>query len=190
MSIQDRQWSQLVRIHQGIESGQLRHGEVAALRSGQQQTRDVVEAARADGTVDGAERSLIGQLQNLTSADIFEAKHNGAVQPGLKHGAHRVEAREYHQAQRIARGLDKGELSQHEARMLMAQQRDIFRAEAMARADGVVSPAERARLEQLQDNASLSIRWARHNGAPTPHPTPHPAPQYVPWVAGGRVADE
>ncbi|WP_077033658.1 hypothetical protein [Pelomonas sp. KK5] len=75
----------------------------------------------------------------------------------------RVDQREANQQARIDQGVASGELTHKETRHLEKQQAKIHRAEVHAKADGYVSPAERARLAKMQNKASHSIEKAKTN---------------------------
>ena len=78
--------------------------------------------------------------------------------------AHGVDARQANQHERIRHGVAQGDLTRHEAAVLSAQQRRIAHTEArMRRDDGVLGPAERARLATLQHRASVAIGRQRHD---------------------------
>jgi hypothetical protein len=81
----------------------------------------------------------------------------------------RVDARQARQRHRIAQGVADGSLTVHEARGLRAQQRHIARVEHHARADGVVTPAERRHLHGLQDRASRHIAAQKRDALVRPH---------------------
>lgn len=173
MMIDYRQWNQARRIQHGIDNGQLTEREASALKSGQQKIAGVVSEARADGCVDAGERAAIKQLQDQASRDIYQLKHNDERQPGAPKipgsptsptDTRRVDARQARQADRIEAGLAKGDLTQHEARRLVAQQQGIHRFEAAALADGSLNNSERMQLERMQNDASMAIWLARHNG--------------------------
>ena len=74
--ITHRQHHQQKRIGQGIASGELKAGEVRKLENEQKEIQQDKRAARADGTVTGAERKEIWQEQNKASRHIYRAKHN------------------------------------------------------------------------------------------------------------------
>jgi hypothetical protein len=65
--------------------------------------------------------------------------------------------REYYQQQRIQQGLDSGALTQGEARYLEKEQARIQATEDRMRADGRLSPWERQRLRQMQNQANRDI---------------------------------
>ena len=75
----------------------------------------------------------------------------------------RHDARQGLQRGRINQGVRSGELTHKEAAGLRAQQRHIRRAERRAEADGVVTDAEKAKLERKQDRASDQIYKQMHD---------------------------
>ena len=83
---------------------------------------------------------------------------------GAHPAAPRIDRRQAAQHSRIQQGVRHGELSRAEVQRLRAGQRHVRRAERIARADRVVTPRERARLERLQDRQSRRIARLRHNG--------------------------
>ncbi|MEP7229450.1 MAG: hypothetical protein ABI691_04315 [Ginsengibacter sp.] len=64
---------------------------------------------------------------------------------------------------RIKQGVKSGELTRAETRNLANQQRDIHQDKKEARADGVVSPAERRHIKKDERKASRSIYRKKHN---------------------------
>lgn len=75
-----------------------------------------------------------------------------------------INGREASQRVRIHHGRASGEITRTEARHLNRQQRRIHRSERWAKADGHVSPREKARITRKQNRASRNIRRAGHNG--------------------------
>lgn len=69
----------------------------------------------------------------------------------------RATARQGAQQSRIAEGVQSGDLSRKEAAGLEMQQRNIKRTKRQAKADGVVSPAERREIHRKQNRASRNI---------------------------------
>ena len=78
-------------------------------------------------------------------------------------GTRRIDRREVRQGARIDNGVQSGRLTVRETARLDAGQRHIERMEARAKADGVVGPAERARLRQAQRHESRTIHRLKHN---------------------------
>ena len=75
----------------------------------------------------------------------------------------RVERREARQHARIRQGVKSGELTKGEAANLRHGQRHVARMERRAKADGVVTPAERARLNHAQNVQSKKIYREKHD---------------------------
>ena len=77
----------------------------------------------------------------------------------------RINQRQAHQQQRIARGVASGQLNAREAARLERQEARIAAYEARSRADGGgLSARERARIEHMQDRESRHIYRQRHDG--------------------------
>ena len=78
-----------------------------------------------------------------------------------------VDQREAYQQQRIQRGIDSGALTPGETRYLEREQTRIQAAEQRMEADGHLSPWERQRLRQMQNQASRDIYRLEHNNRTT-----------------------
>lgn len=78
-------------------------------------------------------------------------------------GTPAVDARQSWQAHRIYNGIANGSLSYGEARSLARGQAHVARLERIAKADGYVSPWERARLHVAQNVQSARIWIKKHN---------------------------
>ena len=74
-----------------------------------------------------------------------------------------VDKREDIQKERIKDGVKSGELNKAETKRLVKNQRHIKRTETKAKADGVVTSAERAKLDRKQDKASKRITKQKHD---------------------------
>ena len=73
-------------------------------------------------------------------------------------------ARQHLQAARIAEGVAAGEFTARETMRLMTEQAVIAGTKrAMIADDGRLGPAERARLDRMQDRASRDIRRQKHD---------------------------
>ena len=75
----------------------------------------------------------------------------------------RVTKRQLKQQARIEQGVKSGELTAGETKRLEMQQGKIQRDKAKAKADGVVTPAERAKLAREQNRANRKIYRLKHN---------------------------
>jgi len=75
----------------------------------------------------------------------------------------RIDRREARQSARIHQGVKSGELTPGEAARLRAGERHIDRMETRAKADGKVTPQERARITRAQNRESHRIYRYKHN---------------------------
>ncbi|MEO0897235.1 MAG: hypothetical protein AAFY71_12595 [Bacteroidota bacterium] len=69
----------------------------------------------------------------------------------------KVTGRQIHQTKRIKQGVRSGELTKKETVRLSAQQARIHATKRRAKADGVVTPAERATIRRKQKRANKNI---------------------------------
>ena len=74
-----------------------------------------------------------------------------------------VGRRQIRQHERIRQGVNSGELTRRETRMLMHEQHRVQKAKIRALDDGRVTPNERLRIEKKQDTASRNIYRLKHN---------------------------
>lgn len=75
----------------------------------------------------------------------------------------RVDRRQAKQQNRIDQGIRSGSLTKREVNRLQNQQNRIERFESKAKADGVVTRNERARLTRKQNTASRAIYRKKNN---------------------------
>jgi hypothetical protein len=74
-----------------------------------------------------------------------------------------IDRRQDYQQNRIERGIQDGQITRSEAYRLEQGERAIDRAQARARADGVITPEERARIDRMTDRESREIYRDSHN---------------------------
>ena len=79
----------------------------------------------------------------------------------------RVDQREADQQARIQQGVQSGQLTSREATHLEKGQAHVQTMEDQAKADGKVTPKERARLTRAQDKQSRKIYHRKHNARTT-----------------------
>jgi hypothetical protein len=75
----------------------------------------------------------------------------------------RVDQRQANQEQRIDQGVASGSLTRREANRLERGQQHVENMESRAKADGVVTKGERARLHQAQNVESRRIAAQKHD---------------------------
>jgi hypothetical protein len=74
-----------------------------------------------------------------------------------------LDRREHNQRERIEQGVRSGELTRPETRRLVAGQRALRLDERAAKADGIVTARERARLQHEADVQSRRIYRQKHD---------------------------
>src|SRR4051812_6973863 len=74
-----------------------------------------------------------------------------------------IDTRQARQEQRIERGMARGEITRHEGRRLIQEQREIARVKARAAADGRITRTEMRELTAMLDQADVQIRQVRHD---------------------------
>jgi hypothetical protein len=94
---------------------------------------------------------------------LFSAAAIGASTAAMAGPPRHVNAREYHQQQRIFHGVRSDELTRREFGRLEAQQAGIRAYERRARSDGNLSFHERRRLDNMLDRSSRSIYRQTHD---------------------------
>lgn len=81
--------------------------------------------------------------------------------------AGRIHNRQERQAKRIQKGVQSGELTNHEQKKLAREERRIQREKKEARSDGVMTGQERRKIERMQDKASADIYRMKHDDGAT-----------------------
>jgi len=74
-----------------------------------------------------------------------------------------VDKRQHRQQQRIIRGVKSGELTARETRRLVHAERHVAREERRYKADGRLTPRERADLHRDLTRSSRQIRRQKHD---------------------------
>jgi hypothetical protein len=75
----------------------------------------------------------------------------------------RATHRQVNQQARISHGVRNGELTGREAVGLQVQQVHVHRTKKRAKADGVVTPAERRKINRKQKRANKNIAVQKHD---------------------------
>jgi hypothetical protein len=74
-----------------------------------------------------------------------------------------INERQERQQARIAKGVNNGQLTARETEHLEAREAKIQHDKRMAKADGKVTPAERAKLEREENRTSKAIYRQKHD---------------------------
>lgn len=165
-SIQDRKENQQDRIANGVKSGQLTAGETTNLEKKEsnlnQEERDMRKLD--NGKLTGADKATLNQQQNQLSHQIYQDKHNAAVQN--TNPKSEVGKRAENQQDRIAQGVKSGQLTAGEAAHLENNEAKVNREVRNDRAanGGKLTPQERKQVNQQQNKMSRQIYRDKHNG--------------------------
>jgi hypothetical protein len=164
-TIQQRKENQQDRIGQGVQSGQLTAGETKNLETKEAGLNKEERTMRSedDGHLTSADRTKLNNQQNHVSNQIYDDKHNGAVQ---NNGAGEIGQRKENQQDRIAQGVKSGQLTPGETAKLEKQQQGINRETAGMREanGGKLTAADKRAVNQQQNRASRNIYNKKHNG--------------------------
>ena len=163
--LDQREAREQTRIDAGVRDGSLTTTEAQRLQDRQQRLTDAEARAKADGVVGPTERARLNRQADRQSGAIRRERHDGAgtvadtgpTAPG-------VHQRDRNEQARIQAGRRDGSLTGGEYARLERGERRIHGAELRARADGVVTPAERGHVRHMQNHQSAAIHRARHNG--------------------------
>jgi hypothetical protein len=163
--IQQRKDNQQDRIANGVQDGQLTSGETKNLETKEGDLNQEEHTMRQDddGHLTAADRAKINNQQNHLSNQIYDDKHNAAVQ---HNGPGEIGQREQNQQDRIAQGVRSGQLTAGETAKLENQQQGIHRETAADRQanGGQLTGADRRAINQSQNRASRNIYNKKHNG--------------------------
>ena len=95
----------------------------------------------------------------LTAVALLTLAHSASAQtatPGIN-------ARQHNEQARIRQGVRSGELTRPEAARLRTREADIREDKREAKADGVVTPAERHEIRKDENQASRAIYRQKHD---------------------------
>jgi hypothetical protein len=165
-TIQERKENQQDRIGQGVQNGQLTAGEAANLEKKEasinQEERDMRKLD--DGKLTNADKKTLTQQQNQMSKQIYQDKHNSAVQN--TDPKNEVGKRAENQQDRIAQGIQSGQLTAGEAAHLENNEAKINKEVRNDRAanGGKLTPQERKQVNRQQNRMSRQIYRDKHNG--------------------------
>jgi hypothetical protein len=164
--INQRKENQQDRIANGVASGQLTAGETANLEKKESSLNKEEKLMRSEdnGKLTGADRKVLNQQQNQLSKQIYQDKHNAAVQNTTPKSE--VGKRAENQQDRIAQGIKSGQLTAGEASNLERKEAGINREVRNDRAanGGTLTPQERAQVNRQQNHLSNQIYNKKHNG--------------------------
>jgi hypothetical protein len=164
-SIQDRKENQQDRIANGVQSGQLDASEARTLEKRESELNHEEKDMRSldNGKLNAADKATLNQQQNQLSKEISDDKHNSPVQNTDPKSE--VGKRAENQQDRIAQGVQSGQLTAGEAAHLENNEAKVNREVQTDRAanGGKLTPQEKARVNQQQNRMSRQIYRDKHN---------------------------
>jgi hypothetical protein len=165
-TINQRKENQQDRIANGVTSGQLTAGETGNLERKESNLNKEENLMRSEdsGKLTGADRRVLNQQQNQLSHQIYQDKHNAAVQNTNPRSE--VGKRAENQQDRIGQGIKSGQLTAGEASNLEHKEAGINREVRNDRAanGGKLTQQERAQVNRQQNRVSNQIYNKKHNG--------------------------
>ncbi len=175
-----RQENQQDRIAQGVKSGQLTKDEAKGLEKTEKDIRQEERQDKSDGVMTKDERKDLHQDLNAASKSIYQEKHDAETRPGVTPAPATssgvkdpgVNARQENQQDRIAQGVKSGQLTPHEAQVLQNKEQRLSRMEQRLKADGTLSPEDRARMQSRLNALSADIARQKHDAQTVPTTTP------------------
>jgi hypothetical protein len=162
--VNQRADNQQERIANGVKDGELTPSEVSNLEHKESQINTEEQHMKnADhGQLTAADRAKLQQQQNQASQQIYKDAHNSTTQhEGVGTIGHRAE----NQQDRIAQGLQSGQLTGGEAGNLENQEAAINREAQKDRAanGGDLTAQEKAKVNRQQNHLSKEIYKDKHN---------------------------
>jgi len=164
-TINQRKENQQDRVGQGIQSGQLTAGEASNLETKESNLNKEERLMRSEdnGKLTSADRKALTQQQNQLSNQIYKDKHNSAVQN--TDPASKVGERAENQQDRIAQGVNSGQLTAGEAAKLEKGEAGINREVSADRKanGGTLTQTQKEQFNKQQNKTSARIYKAKHN---------------------------
>jgi hypothetical protein len=167
--IQQRMQNQEQRIDQGVKSGALTPKETGRLEAEQAKIRQTEQRMKSDGQLTPNERQKLNNMQDRSSQQIYNQKHDaqtanvGQGGAGVNVNDPNIQQRMQNQERRIQQGVNSGALTPKEAGKLEAREAKIKQDEARMKSDGQLSAKERKKLNKELDNASDRIYKQKHD---------------------------
>ena len=167
--IKAREENQQDRIGNGIASGQLTAGEAAKLETKESNINKQIAKDRLanGGNLTNKEKAQVNSQQNNLSKQIYNDKHNAATQ---KYGNNEVDKRRENQQDRIANGVQSGQLTAGETAKLESQESQINKEVQTDRKanGGNLTNKQKAQVNKQLNRESARIYNKKHNAAQGP----------------------
>ncbi|HME33720.1 MAG TPA: hypothetical protein VKF84_00685 [Candidatus Sulfotelmatobacter sp.] len=165
-TINQRKENQQDRIANGVKSGELTAGETANLEKKESDLNHEEKDMRSldNGKLTAADKTTLNQQQNKLSNQIYQDKHNAAVQNTDPKSE--VGKRAENQQDRIAQGIKSGQLTAGETAHLENNEAKVNKEVHNDRAanGGKLTAQEKQQVNRQQNKMSRQIYRDKHNG--------------------------
>jgi len=151
--------NQQKRINYGIESGELTRKEAGMLQDNLNWIRDKYSRMKTDGILTQNEQERLDKMLDQNSEMITKKTHNPARQLYNSDVRDRIDS----QQKRIDKGIASGELTRHEADIVMDNLNHIRKKYDKMTMDGVLTMKELEKLDKMLDENSKMIYRKEHN---------------------------
>ena len=165
-NLYERNVYQQQRIEQGLKDGSLTVQEAANLERGQARVERMESRALADGKLTGAEKTRINDAQNRQSATIDRERNDNQRGDPNSRSSQRMQAgvqRNVNEQQRIAQGVQSGQITNREASRLERGQSQVSSMEARAGRDGNINRNEQRVIQGAGNHQSQNIYRQSHD---------------------------
>ncbi len=166
-TINQHRVNQQDRIAAGVDSGRLTSGEASTLEKQESNiNHEETDMKKLDnGKLTSADRAALRQQQKQVSNEIHQDKLNGAKQnesPTTQYGK-----RAENQQDRIAKGMNSGQLTAGESANLESKESSIQKEVAADRKanGGQMTAQEKAQVNHQQNKLSKQIYKDKHNSS-------------------------
>jgi hypothetical protein len=156
---QERIDTQQKRINYNIESGELTRKEAGMLQDNLNWIRDKYSRMKADGILTQNEQERLDKMLDQNSEMIKNKTHNPARQLYNSDVRDRIES----QQKRIDKGIASGELTRHEADIVIGNLNHIRKKYDKMTIDGVLTMKELEKLDKMLDENSKMINRKENN---------------------------
>jgi hypothetical protein len=175
-TIQQRKENQQDRIANGVSDGQLTAGETSNLEKKESQLNQEERDMKAmdNGHLTSADKASLNQQQNQLSNQIYQDKHNSAVQKENPQGTApttKIGKRVENQQDRIGQGIQSGQLTAGESANLEKQESALNKEMAAEKQlnGGKLTNQEKAQVNRQQNHLSKEIYKDKHNAKRQAH---------------------
>jgi hypothetical protein len=154
------------RIEDGVRSGELNIDEVRLLKNNLNYIQDEAKRFQTDGSLSENEKEWLMRMLYENSNMIQDKKQNPVRNLAVSESSrrdHEIRDRIAEQQRRINRGVESGNLTVNEAKVLDGNLNHILEQETRFMGDGTLDGWEKGRLLRMLDNNAAMIQDKKNN---------------------------